>query len=50
MQLTSPMGHSLLSWAAACGQAAIVEVLIDHGAEPGFGDDIRSVSATIIQV
>lgn len=50
LSLVSPAGHSLVSWAAACGQTEIVEVLIDHGATAGPGDEIRVVSAAIIQV
>lgn len=49
LSLVSPAGHSLVSWAAACGQTDIVEVLIDHGATVGPGDDTRAVSASIVQ-
>ncbi|CAM9496961.1 unnamed protein product, partial [Hapterophycus canaliculatus] len=50
MSLFSPAGHSLLSWAAACGQTEIVEILMNHGATAELGDETRAVSASIIQV
>lgn len=50
LSLVSPAGHSLVSWAAACGQTEVVEVLMDHGATAGPGDETRAVSASILQV
>lgn len=50
MALFSPAGHSLLSWAAACGQTGVVEILMNHGATADLGDETRAVSASIIQV
>lgn len=50
LSLASPAGHSLVSWAAACGQPEIVEVLMDHGATAGPGDEMRAVAANILQV
>lgn len=50
LSLVSPAGHSLISWAAACGQTEVVKVLMDHGATAGPGDETRAVSASIIQV
>lgn len=50
LSLVSPAGHSLVSWAAACGQTEVVEILMDHGATAGPGDEMRAVSASIIQV
>lgn len=50
MSLFSPAGHSLVSWAAACGQTEVVEILMNHGATAELGDDTRAVSASIIQV
>lgn len=50
LSLFSPAGHSLVSWAAACGQTEAVEILMKHGATAELGDEIRVVSASIIQV
>lgn len=50
LSLFSPAGHSLVSWAAACGQTEIVEILMSHGATAELGDETRVVSASIIQV
>lgn len=50
LSLFSPAGHSLVSWAAACGQTEIVEILMSHGATAELGDETRAVSASIIQV
>lgn len=50
LSLFSPAGHSLVSWAAACGQTEAVEILMNHGATAELGDEIRVVSASIIQV
>lgn len=50
LSLFSPAGHSLVSWAAACGQTEVVEILMDHGATAELGDETRAVSASIIQV
>lgn len=50
LSLVSPAGHSLVSWAAACGQTEVVKILMDHGATAGPGDEARTVSASIIQV
>ncbi|CAM9523835.1 unnamed protein product, partial [Ectocarpus sp. 4 AP-2014] len=49
LSLFSPAGHSLVSWAAACGQAEIVKTLMSHGATAELGDETRAVSASIIQ-
>ena len=48
--VVSPAGHSLISWAAACGKTGIIEVLLDHGASAGPDDETRAASAAIIQV
>lgn len=50
LSLFSPAGHSLVSWAAACGQTEVVEVLMNHGATAELGDETRAVSASVIQV
>lgn len=50
LSLVSPTGHSLISWAAACGQTEIVKLLMDHGAAVGPGDDVRTVAARMLQV
>lgn len=50
LSLVSPAGHSLVSWAAACGQTEVVEILMNHGATAELGDEIRAVSASTIQV
>lgn len=50
LSLVSPAGHSLVSWAAACGQLEVVEVLMNHGATAELGDEVRTVASSIIQV
>lgn len=50
LSIVSPAGHSLVAWAAACGQAEIVKVLMDHGATAGPGDETKAISASILQV
>lgn len=50
LSLFSPAGHSLVSWAAACGQTEVVEILMNHGATAELGDETQAVSASIIQV
>lgn len=50
LSLVSPAGHSLVSWAAACGQTEVVEILMNHGASAELGDEVRTVASSIIQV
>ena len=50
LSLVSPAGHSLVSWAAACGQLEVVEILMHHGATAELGDEVRTVASSIIQV
>lgn len=50
LSLVSPAGHSLVSWAAACGQLEVVEILMNHGATAELGDEVRTVASSIIQV
>ena len=50
LSLVSPAGHSLVSWAAACGQTEVVGILMNHGATAEHGDEVRTVAASIIQV
>lgn len=50
LSLVYPTGHSLVSWAAAFGRTEVVELLLDHVAIVGPGDETRSASAAVIQV
>jgi len=47
--IVTASGHTILSWACACGNTEIVDYLIDHGAYPGFGDDYCHLAAKSIQ-
>ncbi|CAM9257041.1 unnamed protein product, partial [Chrysoparadoxa australica] len=47
--LRSASGHSLMSWAAACGQAEITDLLLEHGGTPGYGDEYLNLCARVVQ-
>ena len=49
MSHVSESGHSLLSWASAYGYEDVVDILIDHGANLGLGDEHLSLAARLIQ-
>jgi hypothetical protein len=39
-QYVSSCGHSITSWAAAVNQPDILELMFDHGAAPGYSDEV----------
>ena len=49
-QAVSQTGHTLVSWAAMVDQPEILELFFDHGAAPGFTDEVYALSATVIQL
>jgi len=49
LKVVSRDGHSILSWAAGCGDEEIVKLLLKRGAHPILGS-IQEYSASIIQI
>jgi ankyrin repeat protein len=49
-QAVSGTGHTLQSWCASVNQPDILELLFEHGAVPGFTDEVQLLSATILQL
>mmetsp|Transcript_4710 Transcript_4710/g.10162 ORF Transcript_4710/g.10162 Transcript_4710/m.10162 type:complete len:1225 (+) Transcript_4710:321-3995(+) len=48
-QAVSQTGHTLMSWACVVGLPEMVELLLDHGAAPGFPDKFLGMCAIVIQ-
>lgn len=48
--IVTPSGHSLLSWAAAWGNLEILDIFLDHGAYPGYGDEYADLCVRVFQL
>lgn len=49
LEFPSRAGHTAFSFAAACGEIEMIDLLLNHGANPGLSDRERIYSAKVLQ-